>query len=505
MKKIHKILIVAGVFIVVIAGIFLFLNNYLKNQIEKGLEREFNSSQLSYDDISINAFGGSAVIRNLKVREGIFSLETKEVKLDKFSYSDYIQDKDITVGSVHLVDPMIVFNKSDSIPGDKDSQDEISENRLRVKKFSASGGNIRIIENDSASDSFFASLKDLLIEEIILEKKTEETLLPFTYESVNIDSDSLYYELSETHYMQSRGFRLRNEDLDIDDFSIIPKYSKDVFDQRIPYEQDWIALKVEAVIFNGIKLKKEEEQAVITIPSTTINKAHLEIYRNKLLPDDTRIKPMYSEMLRTLDFQLHMDTVNISGSYIEYQEKVLESRPPGKLSFHNVNAGIKNLSNRDMDSQDFSPTHVEANALFMGETQLSLNWSFDVSNEMDEFSISGRLGAIQAGHINSFLVPAMNVKAEGEIQSLYYDFYGNRNQANGNMQLSYRDFNVKILKDGKEESKTFLSGLANLIIKNDRMNEDVKQENINTTRDKTKSFWNFLWLCIRDGALSTFF
>ena len=504
MKKIHKILIGAGILILVIVGAFLFLNNYLKKEIEKGLESEYDSSVLSYDDISINTFAGNAVIRNLKIKEGIFSLEAEAVNLDDFSYIDYIQDKNITIGRVHLVSPRVVFNKSDSISGNKDSEDEIGEKKIRVKKFSASGGNIRIIANDSAPDSFYSSLKNLLIEEIVIEKKVEGALLPFTYESVKIDSDSLYYALSDTHYMNSRQIKMRNDNLQIKGFSIIPQYSKEVFDQRISYEQDWIALKTQSINFNGLKFLRGQEQVAVLVSSSTIKNAHMEIYRNKLLPEDTRIKPMYSEMLRNLGFQLHMDSINISNSYIEYQEKVLESRPPGKLSFHNIQADIKNVSNRIPDGEDASLTTIEARARFMGETDLSLNWSFDVNNEMDEFQVSGRLGAIEAEHINSFLVPAMNVEAEGNIQSLYYDFYGNRNQANGNMQLSYRDFKVNILKDGEQQRRSLLSRLANLIIKNDRMNEDVKQEGINTTRDKTKSFWNYLWLCIRDGALSTF-
>src|SRR5690606_14621116 len=125
----------------------------------------------------------------------------------------------------------------------------------------------------------------------------------------------------------------------------------------------------------------------------------------------------------------------------------------------------------DLDSPDFPTTRIEARALFMGETDLSLNWSFDVSNTMDEFQVNGKLGAIQAENINPFLIPAMSVEAEGDIQSLFYDFYRNRNQANGNMQLSYKDFNVKILKDGEDKSKSLLSKLANLVIKNDRINE----------------------------------
>lgn len=71
------------------------------------------------------------------------------------------------------------------------------------------------------------------------------------------------------------------------------------------------------------------------------------------------------------------------------------------------------------------------------------------------------------------------------------------------MQLKYRDFKVNILKDGEEGSKSFLSDLANLILKNDSVNEEVSQENIEVERDRTKSFWNFLWLCIREGAIKT--
>lgn len=505
MKKKNKILFSVAIFILVVLGAVFFLNSYLKKEIKKGLKNEYPASVLSYDDISINAFAGNATIKNLKIKKGVFSLQASEVNLSDFSYSDYIEDKDVTIGRVHLMEPIIVIKKSDSTSNGTDSKKEIHEREIRIKYFSASGGNIKMIENDTASNSLFASLKNLQIEEIIIEKKAEGTLLPFSYEAVNVESDSLYYELSDTHFIQAGNLNLENKDLTIDAFSIIPKYSKQVFDQQIPYEQDWIALKVAAVIFNDLEWEKEEEQISYTIKSTSIKNANLEIYRNKLLKDDIRQKSMYSEMLRNLDFKLHMDSVNISNTYIEYQEKVLEGRPPGKLSFHNVQAGIKNITNHNLDSRDFPRTLVEARALFMGETNLTLNWEFDVSNELDQFQVNGMLGSIRAEQINSFLVPAMNVKAEGNIESLHYNFYGNRNVAKGDMQMAYRNFKVNILKDGEDERKSFLSGLANLIIKNDLINDDVEQENISVTRDKTKSFWNFLWLCIREGALSTFF
>lgn len=489
----------------VITGGIVYLNHYLKNEIAEGLEKEYPASVLSYDEISINILAGNATIKNLRIKEGIFSLETREVSINNFSYSDYFRNDNVTVGGIHILDPEITINKSDSTANSNGQQDKPIQRKIRVKNFSIVGGNVRVVENDSASNSLFASLQNIRIGEIIRSKKEKQALLPFSYETIYVKSDSLYYEMNSTHYMQAKLLSLENEDVFLEDLSIIPKYSKAEFDKIIPYEQDWIALKIDGVRLKGFKMLKEGEFLPVTIPSTIIKNAHLEIYRNKMVNDDVRIKPMYSEMLRDLNFKIQLDSINVSNSYIEYQEKVMESRSAGKLSFHNVNASINNITNLDLDSPDFPTTRINARALFMGETDLTLNWEFDVSNKMDEFQISGQLGAIGADQINPFLIPAMNVEAEGKIESLYYDFYGNRNQAKGNMQLAYRDFKVNILKDGKQEKKSFLSGLANLILKNDRINDDVQKENISTTRDKTKSFWNFLWLCIRDGALSSFF
>lgn len=493
------------VVILVISGGIIYLNHYLKNEIVQGLQKEYPASALSYDEISINVLSGNATIKNFRIKEGIFSLETPEVTLKDFSYADYLKKKNITIGGIHLLNPEITINRSDSTSNNIEKEDEAFQRQIIVKNLSILGGNVRLIENDTAANIFYASIQNIRIGEISIGKKAKQGLLPFSYETIDLKSDSLYYEMNSTHYIQAKVRSLENEEISLDDFSIIPKYSKEVFDNSIPYEQDWIALKVDQINFKGFKLQKDEGFTNLTVPFTIIENAHLEIYRNKMLNDDPTIKPMYSEMLRDLDVKIKLDSISILDSYIEYQEKVMDSRSAGKLSFHNVNASIANITNIDLESEDFPTTRIEARALFMGKSNLTLNWNFDVSNKMDEFRISGKMEAISAEQINPFLIPAMNVQAEGKIESLFYDFYGNRSQAMGNMQLAYRDFKVNILKYGEQEKKSFFSGLANLILKNDRINEDVQQENISTTRDRTKSFWNFLWLCLRDGALSTFF
>jgi hypothetical protein len=330
----------------VLVGGVIFLNNYLKNEVENALEKEFSTSELSYDEISIDVLARSATIKNLQFKEGTFQFKSREANLSGFSYSEYLQNDDITIGSVRVYDPEIVINKSDTVSGNSGTSDETGERNIRVEKFTVTGGSIKIVENDTSSNDLYASIQDIQISEILINDKRKGGLLPFHYNSMDLKSDSIYYDMNSTHYMQGKLLRFKNDDLSIEDLSIIPKYSKVEFDRIIPYEQDWIALKIDAVNLAGLQMQKEEEQALFNIPVMSIENAHLQIYRNKMLKEDTRIKPMYSEMLRELDFKIRLDSVNISGSYIEYEENVLEDRPAGKLSFHNVNAFVKDITNR---------------------------------------------------------------------------------------------------------------------------------------------------------------
>ena len=503
MKNHKKLIILAVALLIVGISAIFFLNTYLKNQIIFSLENEFPSSELSYDDITVNALSGNTSIANILLNRNGVRIAAKRVDLRDFSYLTYVRTGNIEIGFLELISPEVVLNRSDTTVTSPRSKDN-PERSLMVKKFRSIGGSLRVIENDSAANSLFVSIKRIELEKVLFANKEKVGFLPFEHSRHHVESDSLYYDMNEWQSITVRHLKL-TRDLELSNFSILPKYSREQFDQIIPYEKDWIALKVDNIVFKDLDLDKRNDSLYYKSPDAIIENANLQIYRNKLINDDARIKPMYSQMLRDLGVKIQLDSIRVKDSRIVYEERILESRPPAVIKFHNVNASIKDLTNHNPGVDDFPLTTIKAEAVFMENSRLTLNWEFDVSNPMDEFRVSGRLAAIKAEAMNPFLKYAMNVETEGVINSLAYNFYGNRNSARGNMQMEYRDFKVQILKDGEEKRKSLLSRLANLIIKNDAVNEDVTQENIDVERDKTKSFWNFLWLCIRDGALKTFF
>ena len=504
MKKHKNLLILTTALLIVGISAVIFLNRYIKNQIIFTLENEFPPSVLSYEDISVNVLGGNSSLSNIILNRNGVKVTASRVIVRDFRYFSYLRSGNVEIGLLELISPEVVINKSDTTVTSQETKKEDVERSLLVNKFRTVGGSFRIIENDSAPNSLYVSLKEIELEKFLFVNKKKEGLLPFDHTSHKFESDSVYYDMDEWQSIAVTNVKF-TKDLVLSNFSIFPKYSRAQFDQKIPYEKDWIALKVENVIFKDLEIDKINDSIYYKSPEGIIGNANLQIYRNKLINDDPRIKPMYSQLLRDLGVKLQLDSVIVKNSTIVYEERILESRPPALINFQNVNAGIKDLTNYKGAKENFPPTIVKAEAVFMGNSRLTLNWEFDVNNPMDEFQVSGRLAAIKAEAMNPFLKYGMNVQTEGVINSLAYNFYGNRNSAKGNMQMEYRDFKVQILKDGEEKRKSLLSRLANLIIKNDAVNEDVTQENIDVERDKTKSFWNFLWLCIRDGALKTFF
>lgn len=459
-------------------------------------------SNVEYEDITINVLEGNSSMQKSVIDLGKTTIEAEDISIRNLNYSSYFFDGEIVVDKIIITRPRIVTNKKDTI-GQNKSQNEDPGRNIKIHEVLVKGGSYSLRENEEGKDELYLSLDEVRVFNIEVNNESVEGQLPFTHERFIFKSDSLFMEMNEEHNIAINSIKFDENDISIDGFEIIPKYPKEEFDRNIPYEKDRVELLVKNIDVNDLEWTYENDSLSILSPGATVAGANLQVYRNKLLPDDDRIKPLYSRMLREMGIKLSIDSIGIEGSEIVYEEKVSTERPPGKLTFTNVSGSIKELTNINLGREDFPTTKFEAEALFAGEARFTVNLEFKVNDENDRFNVSGSFAGISADEVNSFLIPAMNVKVEGEIESMFYNFAGDSYRAAGDMQLAYRDFKVSILKDGEEKRKGFLSGLANLILKNDVVDDDVSQESIEAERDRTKSFWNYLWRCIRNGAVKT--
>jgi len=503
--KKYKIILYAVIGVFVFLGLLFLANKFVKQQITAGIEKELINSNVEYKDISVNILNGSAFVSLPKLQLGNATITSEELEVIDLDYKEYFSNNKIVFDRIVFKKPEILIIKSDTLnkPKLKNSKKKFKDD-IKIKHLVIHDGNLKISEKDSTKQGLYVSLKKMDIYDLHVTKKSLKNKIPFSFREVSINSDSLFYSLNPEHDLQAKKLILKKGTLSISDLKIVPKYSKAEFDKRQKLENDRFELNIPQLIMKDFAWGFNEDKLQLQSTKTSIDKAEARIYRNKLLPDDNSKKPLYSRKLRELETKLKFDEIKISHASVIYEEKSVAERPPGKVMFSDMDVTIANVSNINMESEEFPLTTLTAKAKFMGRSNLNFNMEFDIKDPEDKFKFSGNISGIAGEAMNSFLKPAMNIEIEGNISSMYFNFFGNNYSALGDTRLEYHDFKVEVLrKDGQRKNK-LLTGLANLILKNNVANKKIDQKNISAIRDQTKSFWNFLWLCIKNGALKSF-
>lgn len=483
-------------------GVLLFLFGYFANQ---KIETEIKSSiseLFTYEGLDVDVFSRSIQIEAPKMVEDNLVFSAASISIDGINYYQYLFEDKIAIENVFLKSPELLIigskNKSAQREDEKNFKADISIGTIKT-----TDGKINIKKNDTTS-SFFFAFNDFTLKEVSMDSASVQQKIPFNYESFSLNGDSLRLKLGKLHSLVSSSIAAENGKVILKKTQITPKYGKVEFQQHIPFEKDRFELHVEKIILNDLSFKFKNDSLYLKNPVMTIEGANFEAYRNKLLPDDPRIKDLYSEKIRELPVKIDFGEVQVKNSSIIYLEKSKKDRPPLKVDFQDLNATITNLTNVEHDGENIPKTEIIANTLFMGVALVEFNWEFSVGNPSDGFHISGNMGSIRGEALNPALKPAMNILAEGKVVSLAFNYSGNNNRARGDMRVQYDDFKIIVLqKDGRKKNK-FLSAIANLFVKNDAITKDIVHKDLEVERVKTKSFWNYFWLMIREGALKAF-
>ncbi len=501
MKKSKKV----GISILAVIGgillILFLLGIYAKQKIKSTLEEELGEN-LQYEELDVSLISRRIKFTRPEISFSGNTINAEEISINGIGLYQYLMNKNIRVNDIELKSPVATFSKAKDTAGTSGNGKNFQQD-IKVGSLSIENGEIRTVKNDTSETPLFALLESFSLSDIVVNSETIERKIPFNYNFYGFKVDSVYMALDDQHDFSVGNLSSENGRINLERFRILPKYDKVEFQRHIPYEKDRFELLVESIQLDSLSWGFKSDSLQIQNPLMTIRGADLEIYRNKLVQDDPRNKTLYSEKIRNIPFKIDFDSIHVEQSKIVYEEKVKEDRPPGMVSFHEIKAGISNISNMGLEASK-SKTVIDANALFMGVTPLEVDWQFDISNEWESFTISGNFGTVPASAINEFVRPAMNVEVEGNIDYLAFSYSGNDDKAVGDVRIQYRDFKVVILQKGGEEKNSFWSAIANLFISNNAVNEDVVNQDLEVTRNKKKSFWNYAWLMIREGALASF-
>lgn len=462
------------------------LNIFAKQKIENRLQEL--DAPISYADLGVNIYTNRYRLEEVQTQQARFSLGAKDIIFTGVSYSSLLFGGELKIDKLEVREPQIIYFK-----GAEAEEDKSSDEQIRIGEILLSNGNFSSKENDtSTTNSIYVSFSEVKLEPL------DQNIDDFEFENYNVELDSVYLKMNEEHYIDMGSVGAENGNISITDFAIVPFFPKAEFDQQIPYEKDRIDLKVPDISLEKFKLEGLNDTLHVGSSKMTISDAFLEIYRNKLLKDDERRKPLYNELLREAPVKLDIEKILVENSEIIYEEQIQEGREAAVIRFTDVSAEIKNLSN--LRAADSIQPVITANASFMRGTPVHLNWTFPVFEAGNNFNISGGFGALEGEALDPFLVPALDLQARGDINSIDFSFKGNEDTMTGTFTLNYDELEVELLKEEGEEKRSFLSAIANLFVKNEAEPED---ESIGVVRNKQRSFWNYVWLGLREGFMET--
>ena len=282
----------------------------------------------------------------------------------------------------------------------------------------------------------------------------------------------------------------------VEQFSVLPRHSRAQFIQLIPKQTDHYTIRAQSLSGKGT-WDFFPNTPHVHLKNLTVDGVSANIYRSTIPPIDTSEKPMYSQLLREINFPMMVDQLDITNAHLEYEEDTKKSQGAGKIILADLGIRIRNLhSSKAAPSSTLIPITIRAQ--FMNDSPLQAFWTLNTASINDHFTINGTLNDLNAEKINHFITPYMKVKAEGQIHQLVFNFVGDKTGIEGMQKINFQDLRVVIVNNDGDK-RGLLTGIANLFLRKNskKIPKEVKIEKVE--REMNRSFFNLFWKGVLSG------
>jgi hypothetical protein len=507
--KRRRIIISIAIVLGVVLVMTLIANRYVKGQINTALQDLPKSIKIDYNSIRVNVWTGNLEMKAPKITilgnttsKSILHAQLKTIEIKDISYYDFLVNDEVTVDKIILDQLVAKYKHNAHVNKDEYSKGVLDKLNQIINVETVKINNADILVSSLESDSTLLSIPKLNFElnKLQLNPKASKIEDKIAYNDFQILAKNLKWGMNEFDDLFVDSILITNNNASFSGFEIKTKYNKAYYSNILKTERDHFNLKIEAMTLKDMDFGFINKQFYLTSKEVDIVSPEAEIYRDKLVADDTSYKPMYGAMLRDLDFKLGLKAVKITNGKISYLEKVNSGNPAGRLDFVNLDATILNLGNSNQTEE----TKIKLSSTFMENSILNVDWNFKVADNTDYFEFKADLSVFNADQLDQFTKANLNIDLNGELQQTYFTISGNKQTSRVDLKLKYDDFEVAVLKKNGKEKNRFLSKLVNLIVSDD--SEEQKHnfrygQNKEVERDISKSVFNFVWLNVKQGLL----
>lgn len=497
-----------GIVIVLLAIIQYQAKKYLTTYINEEIPKDIN---LTYDQLQLNILKGSFALNGVRLHytkadttSKILDVQIDVLSMDGFEYFDYFFHNSIRAQKIILLNPIVRYRLGHDFKNSKKRGEMAAKvkSKISLDRFELIDG--ELIGMAQAGDSIKLRVEQWNIE--VEELKTDggiiQNTIPLQFERYSLNTGSIFMDLGPFETLKIKTCSIVEGALSLKQLLLMSKYTRQELSRRLKKEHDHIQLSIAEVASAKINFGYNAERFFIKAQSLLIHDPDLVVYRDKLVKDDWEKKRLYSKMIRELPIDLDISQTRISNGDIAYSELVQEGGKPGELTFTQLDATIKNISNT---YEPGNRTKIAITSKLMGHAPIQLDWDFDFNDKSDAFFLKGVVKDFKSRSINDFLIPNLRAKAEGDIKELYFTISGDAHSSGGDIKMKYEDFRFEVLKKDRLGVNKLLTFIGN-IFTNDGSNTDkngYRYGSIYAERDVTKSFFNYLWLNVKDGIVDT--
>ena len=471
-------------------------------KVKTALEQEnLENITLIYGKLSTNVLLGRITLHNLALQAdgGRVDLKSKKVRISGMHYLPLLQNGDIILSEATLEEPVLIYRRSEKDTS-KNKDNNGPQKKIDIEKFQIIKGHLEIFQE--GSDSLWAKMEkiNLTLAQFSLDGNTAGRKVPYTLGPYRLNTEGGFYDMGPWDFLQWQGLQLDSEGGHIQQLVLRTKYGIGELSQKLATERDHYDLLIDSLSINHPVFDPGTSPPMLHLARVDLYRPIFQVYRDKLLPDDTTHKKLYNQALRDLEMDLRVDTIGISGGSIRYQERLEADVEPESLFFTDISAKIHNLHSRGGGM-----VQVDIAAQLMGDGPLTLDWSFDPANKSNDFVARASLLDFDTRNISPFLRSNLNSEVRGRIDRLYFTISGHELESQGEMKMDYDEFEFVVLKKDRLGVNKLLTAVVNLFAKDGRKDDvdGFRHGMFKAKRRTDKSFFNYLWINMKAGLVNT--
>ncbi len=538
-KKVLKIvLLIAGILLVVVGGIALFVSTVVEQKVQKelpGMVAKATDSLYVLEDaeIDINVLHQNISIKNLRLKPDtfqfkrlkgeqkmpgvLFDIFIPQVDILNISWGDFAVNKEMTCEDIIVQNPQINIRKLGSPPP------EPKEGERRPPKIKALNAarikvtNPQIVYKEGGKSGSEMELKGgeiLLTDWVYNIDKPRDPERIFYASGVDLKLQSFIIKNSKGAYKMSSGaIQLNNKTntFSAKDFKVLPAISPEAFYKKIGHQKEIYQLRVPLFKLEGIDWKKLLNEQMLFAEKGSIENADINISLDRNPPPNPEDKTgrFPQQILKKLPLPIFVKQINVSGGKFAYTERNYKTNRTGVVKMENIRGEIENITNLPEKIKQNKVCKVSLKGNFKG-SEISSVFNFRLDGDNGAFSVDGSQGAMDGTKLNDITKPLALAELESlDVQKITFHIDGNESGAHANMTMLYSNLKVNLLEvedDNALDKKDVTSFFANKLFTydaNPHNGKEVRRVTPSVKREVNKSFFNLIWRCIFTGALQT--